>query len=34
MYEDSEGAKALAENPQHYYRNKHIGVRFYFLRGL
>ena len=34
MYEDNEGAKALAENPHGYYRSNHIDVRFYFLRGL
>ena len=34
MYEDNEGAKALAENPQGSHRNKHIHVRFHFLRGL
>ena len=33
-YEDNEGAKALAENPQGPHRSKHIGVRFHFLRGL
>ena len=34
MYEDYEGAKALAENPQGSHRSKHIDVRFHFLRGL
>ena len=34
MYEDNEGAKALAENPQGSHRSKHIDVRFHFLRGL
>ena len=34
MYEDNEGAKALAENPQSSHRIKHIDVRFHFLRGL
>ena len=34
MYEDNEGAKALAENPQGSHRSKHIDVRLYFLRGL
>ena len=33
MYEDTEGAKALAENPQVSHRIKHIDVRFHFLRG-
>ena len=33
MYEDNEGAKALAENPQGYPRSKQIDVRFHFLRG-
>ena len=33
MYEDNEGAKALAEIPQGSYRSKHIDVRFHFLRG-
>ena len=33
MYEDNEGAKALAENPQGSHRSKHIDVRFHFLRG-
>ena len=34
VYEDNEGAKALAENPQGSHCSKHIGVRFHFLRGL
>ena len=34
MYEDNEGAKPLAENPQGSHCNKHIDVRFHFLRGL
>ena len=34
MYEDNEGAKALAENPQGSHRSKHIDVHFHFLRGL
>ena len=35
MYEDKEGAKALAENPQGFHRSNHnIDVRFHFLRGL
>ena len=34
MYEDNEGAKALAENPQGSQRSEHIVVRFHFLRGL
>ena len=34
VYEDDEGAKGLAENPQGSNRNKHIDVRFHFLRGL
>ena len=34
MYEDKEGAKALAENLQGSHRDKHIDVRFHFLRGL
>ena len=34
MYEDNEGAKPLAENPQGSYHIKHIDVRFHFLRGL
>ena len=34
MYEDGEGAKALAENPQGSYRSKYIDARFHFLRGL
>ena len=34
MYEDNEGAKPLAENPQGSHRIKHIDVRFHFLRGL
>ena len=33
LYEDSEGAKALAENPQGSHRSKHVDVRFHFLRG-
>ena len=34
MYEDNEGAKAMAENPQGFHRSKHIAVRFRFLREL
>ena len=34
MYEDNEGAKALAETPQGSHRSKHIDVRFHCLRGL
>ena len=34
MYEDNEGAKALAEIPQGSHGSKHIDVRFHFLRGL
>ena len=34
MYEDNEGVKALAENPQGSHHSKHIDVRFHFLRGL
>ena len=34
MYEDNEGAKAFAENPQGSHRIKHIDVRFHFLGGL
>ena len=34
MYDDTEGGKALAENPQGSHRIKHIDVRFHFLRGL
>ena len=34
MYEDNEGAKASAKNSQGSHRNKHINVRFNFLRGL
>ena len=34
VYEDNEGAKPLAENPQGSHRIKHINVRFRFLRGL
>ena len=34
MYEDNEGAKPLAENPQGSHRINHIDVRFHFLRGL
>ena len=34
MYEDNEGAKAVAGNPQGSNRSKHIDVRFHFLRGL
>ena len=33
MYKVTEGAKALAENPQGSHRIKHIDVRFHFLRG-
>ena len=34
MYEDNEGAMALAENPLRFHRSKHIDVRFHFLMGL
>ena len=34
MYQDNEGAKALAENPQGSHRSNHRDVRFHFLRGL
>ena len=34
VYEDNEGAKPLAENPQGSHRIKHIDVRFHFLRRL
>ena len=34
IYEDSEGVKALAENPQGSHGSKRIDVRFHFLRGL
>ena len=34
LYEDNEGAKALAENPQGSHRSKHIAVHFHFLREL
>ena len=34
VYEDNEGAKPLAENPQGSHRIKHTDVRFYFLPGL
>ena len=34
MYEDNEGAKPLAENPQGSHRIKPIDVRFHFLPGL
>ena len=34
MYDDSEGAKVLAETPQGSHRSKHIDVRFHFLWGL
>ena len=33
MYEDSEGAKTLAENPQGSHRRKHMNERFHFLAG-
>ena len=32
IYEDDEGAKPLAENPQGSHRIKHVNVRFHFLR--
>ena len=34
MYEDNEGAKSLAENPEGSYRNNHVNVRFNFIRRL
>ena len=34
VYEDNEGAKPLAENPQGSHRIKPIDVRFHFLPGL
>ena len=34
MYEDNEGAKALAEYPQGSHRSKYIDVRLHFLWGL
>ena len=34
MYEDNEGAKALAEYPQGFHRSKYIDVRLHFLWGL
>ena len=34
MYEDNEGAKALAVTPQGSRRSKHIDVRFHYMRGL
>ena len=34
IYEDDEGAKPLAENPQGSHRIKHVNVRFHFLRWL
>ena len=34
MHDDNEGANALAENPQGFYRSKHMDVHFHFLRGL
>ena len=34
VYEDNEGAKPLAENPQGSHRIKPIDVRIHFLRGL
>ena len=34
LYEDNEGAKALAENPLSSERSKHIDVRYHFIRDL
>ena len=34
IFENNEGAKALAENPLSSARTKHIDVRYHFLRGL
>ena len=34
VFEDNEGAKALAGNPLSSARTKHIGVRYHFLREL
>ena len=34
IYEDNEGAKPLAGNPQGSHHINHIDVRFHFLRGL
>ena len=32
VFEDNEGAKALAENPLSSARTKHIDVRYHFLK--
>ena len=34
LYEDNEGAKALAQNPLSSERSKHIDVRYHFFRDL
>ena len=34
LMEDNEGAKAIAENPLSSDRNKHIDVRWHFIRKL
>ncbi|CAN0010261.1 unnamed protein product, partial [Sphacelaria rigidula] len=34
LYEDNEGAKALADNPLSSGRSKHIDVRWHFIRDL
>ena len=32
VYEDNQGAIALAKNPEFHKRNKHIGIRHHFVR--
>jgi hypothetical protein len=32
VYEDNTGAIALAENPVHHSRTKHIDIRFHYIR--
>ena len=34
VFEDHEGAKALAENPLSSARSRHIDVRYHYIRGL
>ena len=32
IFTDSQGAMALAKNPEHHQRSKHIDIRYHFIR--
>jgi len=32
IYEDNQGAIALAQNPVHHQRSKHIDIKYHFIR--